>query len=108
MVGATVGYTENTTSADVIVNDVGDDVTEEFTGLVNGSIIVIAIGGRHSQAGARVVNNYKCIDYLLIMTSVTLSFRQVQLKTLTLQRLKLLRLRSPRLVSNTSPLLTRT
>ena len=67
MVDATVGYTENTTSADVIVNDVGDDVTEEFTGLVNGSIIVISIGGRHAQAvaraGARVVNKYKYIDY---------------------------------------------
>ena len=45
MVGATVGYTENTTSADVIVNEVEDDVTEEFTAFVNGSLTVAPLEG---------------------------------------------------------------
>ena len=45
MVGATVGFAENTMTADVIVNDVQDEVAEEFPAFVHGSLTVAPVEG---------------------------------------------------------------
>ena len=45
VVGATVGFAENTMTADVIVNDVQDEVAEEFAAFVHGSLTVAPVEG---------------------------------------------------------------
>ena len=44
MVNATVGYVENSTTADGVLSDIEDDVEDEFSDVVNGSISVEPLG----------------------------------------------------------------